>query len=170
MEIAGWERLFIRIQDSNISSHRFANFHLKPRWITYIIREIIILLHRTGRTNLTVQIQDRLTIMTTGKESAWKRETYVVLRCQWGISRMCGTDKRDHLVKQCLGIPRWGIMRDENWPCQPLAHKPPGCQKHVLWPLQVLEMPDKGHEPSPSPFLGGREKPGHTQDSYVWVR
>lgn len=61
-------------------------------------------------------------------------------------------------------------MRDYgagNWPCQPLSHKPPGCQKRVLWPWQVLGMADKGHEPSPSPHLGGREKPGQTQQIKV---
>lgn len=75
---------------------------------------------------------------------------------------MCGTDNRDHRVKHCLN-PRWEITGLENWPCQPHAQKPPGCLKRVLWLWQVREMPDKGHEPSPLPPLGGREKPRQSQ-------
>lgn len=54
-------------------------------------------------------IQDRLTFMTTGKESVTRRQPYVTLRRHWGISGMCGTDNKDHLVKQCLDPLRWGI-------------------------------------------------------------
>lgn len=76
---------------------------------------------------------------------------------------MCGTDNRDHLVKLCLDPPKRGIIGVGNAPCQPLSHKPPGCQKRVQWPWQGLEMLDKGHEPSPSPPLGRLERPRRTQ-------
>lgn len=128
------------------------------KWMTWITDEAILSVHRQDKVMMQIQkgsSRKQSRRMLKEKQSWRAKKSLGHLRNEILITRIIS-------VKRCLDTPRWKTTGDEIWPCRPLAQKPPKCWKHGLWLWQALEMPDKGHEPSPWHSLGGLEKPGCT--------